>query len=83
MLEHNFSKNIHKASQASHTKIFGIRCSCINTKQFLYFVNWYCFGTSVTLFYMHSEFRFALFRVDIKAANVEQEAASAVAPVDT
>ena len=39
-------KNIHKASQASHRKIFSIRCSCINTKQFLYFLNWYCFGTT-------------------------------------
>ena len=62
MLKQNFSKNIHKASQASDSKIFSIRCSCINIKQFLYFVNWYCFGTSQTMFYMHSDFRFALLR---------------------
>ena len=62
MLEQTFLKNIHKASQASDSKIISIRCSCINTKQFLYFVNWYCFGTSQTMFYMHSDFRFALFR---------------------
>ena len=52
-------KNIHKASQASHAKIFSIRCSCINTKQFLYFLNWYCFGTTYTKIDIHSDCRFA------------------------
>ena len=61
-MEQKFSKHIHKASQASQTKIFSIRCSCINIKQFLYFVNWYCFGTSSIMFHVFQDFRFALFR---------------------
>ena len=64
----NSKTNIHKASQASHTKIFSIRCSCINTKQFLYFVNWYCFGISETMFYVHSDFWFAFFRARYKGS---------------
>ena len=77
-LEQKFAKNNHKASLASHTKIFSIRCSCINTMQFLYFVNWYCFGTMcIQMFGLLSS------GVDIKGASFEQEAASAVASVDT
>ena len=83
MLEHNFSKNIHKASQASHTKIVSIRWICINTKQFLCFLTWYCIGTTLTIFDMHSDFRFAFLMGHYKAASVEQEAASAVASVGT
>ena len=59
--EQNFSKNIHKASQASHTNIFSIRCSCIHTKRFLYFVNWYCFNTSLAIFNTHYDFWCSLF----------------------
>ena len=40
------TKIIHGASKASPTKIFSIRCSCSNTKQFLRFLNWYCSGTT-------------------------------------
>ena len=57
--------------------------SCINTKLFLYFLKWYCFGTTYTMFDVHSDFRFAFLRGQDKEASFGQEAASAVASVDT
>ena len=76
-------KNIHDASQASQTKTFIIRFSYLNTKQVLYFLNWYFLGTTLTVFDMLPDFRFSSSGVNIKAAYVEQEAAPAVASVDT
>ena len=67
-MEKNFSKNIYNGSQASHTKIFSIRCSCINTKQFLFFLNWYCFSTILARIDMHSDFQFALLRDHYKGS---------------
>ena len=76
-------KNIHKASPASHTKIFSIRCGCSYTKHFC--TSWIVIALAILkpwLICIQISGSFSS-GINIKATNVEHEAASAVASIDT
>ena len=84
MLEQNFSKNIHKASQAYHIQRFSASDAAASTQSNLG-TSWISIALTLVKQYSIciSIFDLLSSRIDIKTTSVEQEAASAVVSVDT